>query len=159
MGLFDKLLKKELPVYVDTDVVAVGTGELVKPEKLSDPIFKEEMMGQTVGFELTDGTVVAPCNGTLEVVFPTGHAFAIRTKDGKGLLVHIGVDTVNMNGDGFKVLKKQGDEVKVGETVVKVDLNKVKNAGYDSTIMLVVTEGDKINYTSFGPVTKGQKIN
>lgn len=155
MGLFDKLFGGNN----DNDIVAVANGEMIEPAKIKDDMFAQEMMGQTVGFELTDGEIVSPANGTLEVVFPTGHAFALRTKDGRGLLVHIGIDTVKMNGEGFTILKKQGDTVKAGETVIKADLNAIKAAGFESTTMLVTTEGDKINYVDFGPVEKGKKIN
>lgn len=156
MGLFDKLFGG----VSDKDIVAVGSGTLVEPAKIKDDMFAQEMMGQTVGFELTGDVVdvVSPANGTLEVVFPTGHAFALRTADNRGLLVHIGIDTVKMEGKGFTILKKQGDKVKAGEPVVKVDLNAIKAAGYESTTMLVVTEGEKIAYNGFGPVEVGKKI-
>lgn len=113
---------------------------MISPKEINDPMFAEEMMGQTIGFILSDGEVVAPATGRLEVLFPTGHAFALRMNDGTRLLIHIGIDTVNLKGKGFKVLKKQGDRVKAGEIVVKVDLDTVKQAGYDAITMLIVTE-------------------
>jgi len=106
--------------------------------------------------------IVAPANGDLEMVFETGHAFAVRMKDGTGLLVHIGVDTVNMKGQGFTVLKKQGDAVKAGEPIVKVDLKAVEAAGYSTQTMIVVTEpadeSKPVSYIAFGPVRAGQVI-
>lgn len=161
MGLFDFLKKEQVAAHSDEEVVAVCEGEFIEPAKISDPVFAEGMMGQTVAIEPTEGTVVSPVNGTIEVAFPTGHAFGVRAKNGTGYLVHIGVDTVAMNGDGFKMLKKQGDEVKAGETVVKVDLAKVKAANHPATTMIIVTEpvdGKEYNYIPFGPVTKGQVI-
>lgn len=163
MGLLNNLFKpKESKVFSDSDIVAIGNGEMIEAKKISDVMFAQEMMGKTIGFILSDGEVVSPSNGTLEVLFPTGHAFALRMNDGTGLLVHIGIDTVNLKGKGFKVLKKQGDKVKAGETIVKVDLNEVKNAGYDSTTMLIVTEkaneDDKFEFIDFGNVQKGQVI-
>ena len=162
MGLFDNLFKKEeKPTAEDNRIVAVCTGEFISPEKISDPVFAESKMGKTVAIEPTEGKICAPCNGILEVVFPTGHAFALRSEDGTGILVHIGVDTVNMRGDGFKTLKKQGEAVKAGETVVEIDLNKVKAAGHPATTMIIISEpaGDReYNYIEFGPVTKGQTI-
>ncbi|MBD9044150.1 MAG: PTS glucose transporter subunit IIA [Solobacterium sp.] len=135
---------------------------MISPKEINDPMFAEEMMGQTIGFILSDGEVVAPATGRLEVLFPTGHAFALRMNDGTRLLIHIGIDTVNLKGKGFKVLKKQGDRVKAGEVVVKVDLDTVKQAGYDTTTMLIVTEpiydGEKINFIGFGDVKKSQII-
>ena len=162
MGLLGNLFKKEeLPVVEDNKIVAVCTGEFIPPEKISDPVFAQNMMGKTVAIEPTDGKICAPCNGTLEVVFPTGHAFAIRSADGTGILIHIGVDTVNMKGDGFKTLKKQGDTVKAGETVVELNLSKIKDAGHPATTMIIISEpvdGKEYNYVEYGPVTKGQVI-
>ena len=162
MGLFN-IFKKDNNLNIkETDIVSLGNGKMISPKEINDPMFAEEMMGQTIGFILSDGEVVAPATGRLEVLFPTGHAFALRMNDGTGLLVHIGIDTVNLKGKGFKVLKKQGDKVKAGETVVKVDLDTVKQAGYDATTMLIVTEpihdGEKINFIDFGNVKKSQII-
>lgn len=161
MGLFDFLKKEELPTYADSDVVAVCEGEFIEAAKISDPVFAESMMGKTVAIEPTNGTIVSPVNGTLEAVFPTGHAFGVRANDGTGYLIHIGIDTVSMKGNGFKVLKKQGDVVKAGETVVKMDMAAVDGAGHPKTTMIIVTEpveGKEYNYIDFGPVTKGQII-
>lgn len=162
MGLFDKLFKKEeLEVFGDNEVVAVCNGEFIPAEKISDPVFAESMMGKTVAIEPTDGIITSPVNGTLEAVFPTGHAFGVRGNDGTGYLVHIGIDTVSMKGNGFKVLKKQGDVVKAGETVVKMDLSKVEAADHPKTTMIIVTEpldGKEYNYIDFGTVTRNQVI-
>lgn len=162
MGLFNIFKKDNNPNVKETDIVSLENGKMISPKEINDPMFAEEMMGQTIGFILSDGEVVAPATGKLEVLFPTGHAFALRMNDGTGLLVHIGIDTVNLKGKGFKVLKKQGDRVRAGEAVVKVDLDTVKQAGYDATTMLIVTEpiheGEKINFIDFGDVKKSQII-
>ncbi len=151
------------PAAADDEIVAVANGELLPAEKLVDKMFAEESMGQTVGIEPKDGRIVSPANGTLEMVFDTGHAFSIRMKDGTGLLIHIGVDTVNLNGKGFKVLKKQGDTVKAGEAIVEVDLNVIKDAGLSAQTMIVISEpaveGQLAKFIEFGPVKAGQRIN
>ena len=134
---------------------------MISLKEINDPMFAEEMMGQTIGFILSVGEVVVPATGRLEVLFPTGHAFALRMNDGTGLLVHIGIDTVNLKGKGFKVLKSKEIKLRL-ETVVKVDLDTVKQAGYDATTMLIVTEpihdGEKIDFIDFGNVKKSQII-
>ena len=127
-------------------------------------MFSGQDMGQTVAIEPYDGTIAAPVNGEIEMFFETGHAFGMRMANGTGLLIHIGVDTVNLKGAGFTPLKKKGDKVKAGEPVVKVDLDLLKKAGYSSQTMLVITEPldeDKpIKFVEFGlSVTRGQKIN
>ncbi|MCH3961664.1 MAG: PTS glucose transporter subunit IIA [Solobacterium sp.] len=155
--------KKELPVRNNTDIVAPVTGKLIPASELSDQMFREEMMGQTIGIMPTDGTVCSPANGILEVLYPTGHAFAVRRSDQEGILVHIGIDTVNLKGRGFRMLKKQGDPVKAGEPIVIADLNTVKEAGLDSCVMLVITEpaeeGKKETYIPSGSVAHGEVIN
>lgn len=156
MGLFDKLLNKN-----SNPMVAPCNGEMIEANKIADPAFAEEMMGQTIGFVPADGNICAPCDGVVEVLFPTLHAFGLRTESGMGILVHIGIDTVSLNGDGFEAKIKQGDSVKAGDLVVVMDCDKVKAANLDTTTMLIVTEpvGDKkVNYVGFGKVEKGQKI-
>ena len=145
MGLFDKLFGKkepqvQLPAVANDVIVSLGKGELVDVTTVSDPMFAEQMMGKTIAFKLTDGTVCSPANGKVEVAFPTGHAFAIRMEDGTGLLVHIGVDTVSLDGKGFNMLVKVGDTVKAGQPCVKVDWSIVEKAELDTSTMLIITE-------------------
>lgn len=161
--LGEKKAKSPAASAADDDIVAVATGEFLPAEKLADPMFADQSMGQTVGIDPTNGKIVSPANGTLEMVFETGHAFSVRMKDGTGILIHIGVDTVNLNGKGFKVLKKQGDAVKAGEAVVEADLKVIKDAGLSAQTMIVISEpaveGQTVKFIDFGPVKAGQKIN
>lgn len=145
----------------DSEIVAVAAGELIQPSKIKDEAFASEEMGQTVAIEPTNGLIVSPANGTLEMVFETKHAFAVRMKDGTGLLVHIGVDTVNMKGQGFRVLKQQGEPVKAGEPVIDADLTAIQKAGYSAQTMIIVTEpvnDTPLAFTNFGQVSCGQTI-
>ena len=130
----------DLPEVSDDTIVAPVTGDLIAAADIDDPAFASGAMGQTVAVVPADGTVCSPANGTLEMVFDTGHAFGLRMADGTGLLVHIGIDTVGMTGDGFKILKHQGDVVRAGEPVVEVDLAKMRAAGCSTQTMLIVTE-------------------
>lgn len=148
----------------DDALVAVADGVFIGPEQIVDEMFKTEAMGQTVAVDPTSNIICAPANGEIEMLFETGHAFGMRMKNGTGLLVHIGVDTVALNGQGFTVLKKQGDTVTAGEPVVKVDLDAVKKAGYSTQTMLVITEpldgAAPVSFIDFGTkVTRGQKLN
>ena len=169
MGLFDKLLKKEETVALpelenvsDEDIVALADGEIIDVKTVSDAMFAEEMMGKTVAFKYAQDKVVlcSPCNGTLGVLFPTGHAYGVVMNDGTELLVHCGVDTVNTKGDGFKLLgKKQGDTVKAGDPIVEVDIKKLSKT-YDMSTMLIVTDANGKDYEFIDPqpVTRGQKV-
>lgn len=146
MGLFDKLFKKEEEVLPelnvdDSAIVAIADGELIDVKSVPDPVFAEEMMGKSTAFKYNKDkvTLCSPANGTLGVLFPTGHAFGIVTNEGVEILIHCGVDTVNANGDGFKLLKKkQGDTVKAGDPIVEVDIKKL-SANYDMSTMLIIT--------------------
>lgn len=156
------MFKQKKQNYSDRDIVAPGTGRLFPVTQVSDEVFSKELMGQTIAFALDDPYVVAPANGTLEVLFPTGHAFAVRMKDGTGILVHIGVDTVNLNGKEFQVLVKQGTAICAGERIVKVDWDMIRKSGYDASTMLVVTENpgtEKLHFIAEGIVNAGEIIN
>ena len=154
---------KEIPALPDDAIAAVADGIFVGPEDMKDEMFSQQSMGQTIAINPTNGLIGSPVNGTLEMIFETAHAFGVRRSDGMGLLVHIGVDTVNMKGKGFTVLKKQGDKVKAGEPVVRVDLEAVKAAGYNPQTMVVVTEpvneGELVSFIEFGKeVKRGDKL-
>jgi len=164
IGLFDAFKKKEEVLEpADTDIVALVDGQLIDVTTVSDPMFAEKMMGESIAFTYDDDkdTICSPANGTLGVVFPTGHTFGVTMKDGTELLVHIGIDTVNSKGDGFKVLeKKQGDVIRAGEPVVEVDLKKLSKK-YEMPVMLIVTNTDEHPVAFIEPCTvaRGQKVN
>ena len=147
-----------LPAVADDVIVAAVNGNFIGPKDIKDEMFSQETMGQTVAIEPSDGIVASPANGKIEMIFETGHAFGIRMNDGTALLIHIGVDTVNLKGKGFTVLKKQGDSVKAGEPVVKVDLDAVRKAGYSPQTMIVITEqareGELVSFIDFGKSVK-----
>lgn len=150
-----------IPNVPDNVIVALANGKFIGPDEMKDAMFSQQTMGQTVAIEPSDGVICAPVNGTIEMIFPTAHAFGMRMSDGTGLLIHIGVDTVNLKGQGFTLLKKEGDDVKAGEPVVRVDLDVLKNAGYSPQTMIVITEpveeGKLIEFLEFGKeVTRGE---
>ncbi len=168
MGLFDKFLKKEeeinLPALevADDEIVALADGELIDISTVPDPVFAEQMMGKTCAFRYGEGKVVlcAPANGTLGVLFPTGHAYGVVMNNGVELLVHCGVDTVNAKGEGFRLLKKkQGDAVKAGDPIVEVDVTKLSKT-YDMSTMLIITNDNGLNleFVDPQPVVRGQKV-
>lgn len=166
MGIFDKFKKKEdIPDTEAKDIVAPVKGKMIPAAEISDPVFSQEVMGQTVGFiPLEEDFVVGcPVNGTVEAVFSTNHAFGIRDNAGNVYLTHIGIDTVSLNGEGFKPFIKVGDKVKAGQKAIKVDTKKLKSKGFDLTTMLIVSEKEAedfvVNYIPYGNVEKNQKIN
>ena len=105
MGFFTNHKKKS---DKDLDIVTLASGTMICPDQIKDAVFSQQMMGQTIGFILDSGEIVSPVTGKVEVMFPTGHAFMIRMKDGTGILVHVGINTVELNGKGFKVYGCEG---------------------------------------------------
>lgn len=162
MGLFSRF-KKEERIYDDKDIVAIADATIVPVDEIKDPVFAKEMLGQTIAFELQGHTIVAPCNGVLEVMYPTGHAFGIRRDDGMAILVHVGINTVKLKGKGFKLYAKQGEKVKAGQKLLDVKTDWIRESGYDLTTMLIITEqvneGEKVQFSCQNSVEKGQIIN
>lgn len=168
MGLFDFLKpKNEDPIntiHVGNDaIIAPADGELIDITTVSDPVFAQKMMGDGVAFKFPNEkvTICAPANGTLSVLFPTGHAFGVTMADGVEVLIHIGIETVNAKGDGFKLHnKKQGDAVKAGDAIVTADFAKLSQT-YDCSTMLIVTDPKEktIAFREPGMVKLGDKIN
>lgn len=118
-------------------------GEIVDIKSVPDVTFSEEMLGVGAAILPVDGKVYAPSDGEVSALFPTYHAVGITTEDGTELLVHVGIDTVKLKGEGFKAFVKVGDNVKKGDLLIEADLKKIEEAGYDlSTPVVVCNTGD-----------------
>ena len=115
------------------------TGKVVPLTEVKDEAFSGELLGKGVAIDPTEGTVVAPCDGTVTVLFPTKHAIGIVTEHGAKLLIHLGLDTVKLEGEYFTAHIAQGDKVKKGQLMVTVDLEAVKAAGYSMVTPIIVT--------------------
>lgn len=145
-----------------TRTVTLGApvaGTAVAMTEVQDKVFASEAMGKGLGILPSDGKVVAPASGTVVVAMKSGHAFGIKTDEGVEVLVHIGIDTVQLKGQGFSPKVAKGDRVERGQLLAEVDLAAVKNAGYDTTTVLIVTntgQFEAVEATASGPVTAGQ---
>ncbi|MBS7007972.1 glucose PTS transporter subunit IIA [Anaerostipes sp.] len=152
----------ETAEVTDDVIVAPADGEMIDIATVSDPMFAEKTMGESTAFQFAGDKVVlcSPANGTLSALFPVGHAYGITMKNGVELMVHCGVNTVESNGEGFRILnKKKGDLVKAGDPIVEVDLKKLSGK-YDMTTMLVVTNdnGKELKFVEPGVVKKGHSV-
>lgn len=139
--MFGLFKKKEKEVEEIFKIVSPVDGELIPLTEVPDQVFSEKMMGDGFAVVPNSDTIVAPVSGTAESVFPTGHAVGIRTKEGIECLVHIGLDTVNLKGEGFQQMIKQGDKVKVGQPMVKIDREALEQKGYDLSTMVLFPSG------------------
>ena len=152
-GLFDKN---------KGSILAPVSGEMIDLSTVSDKTFASKVLGDGVAFTATGSkvTVYAPCSGKLETLFPTGHAFGLQTAEGVEVLVHIGVNTVEADGAGFRLLsKKQGDKVKAGDPIVEFDQDTLSKT-YDMPIMVVVLNdnGKAITFQPYGAVEANTAI-
>ena len=129
-----------------------ATGKLVKLSEINDKAFSSGALGSGVGIIADNNLVVAPVDGEVICVFPTKHAFGLKTESGVELLIHIGIDTVELEGKHFTTMVNQGDKVKIGQPLVQVDFDKVKEEGFDPTIIMVVTNTQ--DYLDVIPVSK-----
>ena len=109
-------------------LLAPFSGKTVELASVPDPVFAEKLTGDGLAIELSSDTVLAPCDGVISLFFDTKHAFAITTDDGIQILVHVGLDSIILNGEGLTALKKSGDRVKAGTPIIKVlKSNEIKN--------------------------------
>ena len=144
--------KTEAPAAATTTVVkAPVAGHVISLDETGDPVFASRALGEGVGIQPADSEVVAPVSGVLQTVAETGHAFGIKTDDGVEVLVHVGIDTVKMNGKGFDVKVKANEHVNAGDTLVVVDFDKVKEAGYSTTTLMTVL--NTVAFASVAPKT------
>lgn len=132
---------------VDNENIAAPVDGQVKDlGDVNDQVFSTKLMGDGAAIVPSDGTVYSPVDGQVTVAYETKHAYGLKSKDGAEVLIHIGIDTVNLKGEGFESFVKQGQTVKAGDKLGTVDLAKVKAEGYDTTVMVVVTNTN--NYAS-----------
>ena len=128
-------------------------GDVVALADVNDPVFSSGAMGQGIAVKPSQGVVYAPADAEVSIAFPTGHAFGLKTTNGAEVLIHVGIDTVTMNGDGFEAKVAQGDKVKAGDVLGTFDSNKIAAAGLDDTTMVIVT--NTADYASVAPVATG----
>lgn len=134
MSLLSKVFHKKT-----LEMGAPVKGKIVPIAEVKDPIFAQEMIGRGVAIIPEEGKYYAPCDGHLSVLFPSGHAYALKNRDGVDIIIHIGIDTVKLNGKNFTIHAKQGQEVKKGDLIIEVDIEAVKAAGFDMITPMVIS--------------------
>ncbi|CEK30310.1 PTS system glucose-specific transporter subunit IIA [[Clostridium] sordellii] len=157
MGLFD-IFKKSKQEESAKGIVSPTNGELLDISKVPDEVFSTKMMGDGFAIKSTDGVIVSPVDGKIGVVFETKHAIIIESKEGKEILLHLGIDTVNLKGEGFEVFVNVGDEVKAGDKLVKMDLPFIEANAKSSISPVIFTnlESNESIKVTEGPVNVGE---
>lgn len=130
----------------ESRIYAPVSGKVIRREDIPDETFASGIMGEGVGIEPEEETVVAPFDGEITSVVDTGHAVGLTSSDGVELLIHVGVDTVKMKGEGFQVFVTEGQKVKTGEKLLKFDRDKIRKAGYSDTTAVLVTNSDDYSF-------------
>ena len=149
------------PVLTDETILSPIVGSIVDLKDVNDPVFSSNAMGQGIAVKPSEGVVYAPADAEVTIAFATGHAYGLKTTKGAEILIHVGIDTVSMNGDGFDQKVAQGDKVKAGDVLGTFDATKIAAAGLDDTTMVIVTNtADYVSVTPVaeGAVTKGEAV-
>ena len=158
----EELIIEEKEIKEVSDIfVAPLSGEMKLISETPDESFSQKMMGDGVVIFPTDNTVVSPCDGVVKMIFPTKHAIGIESKEGVEILIHVGIDTVLLNGEGFETLVKEMEEVKKGQSLLRFDLDYVKkNAKSDATVVVFTNlqNDSKLSLMTLGDVKANQEI-
>ncbi|MEQ8155023.1 MAG: PTS glucose transporter subunit IIA [Clostridiaceae bacterium] len=139
-GFFNKEIKLIAPV----------SGKTIDLSQVPDEVFAQKMAGDGVAIDTSDDLIVAPADGELTLIFKTNHAFAMTLSDGTEILVHIGLDTVSLEGAGFTSLVKQGSKVKAGTPIIKIDREFIKSKGISLITPVLITNPDTLK--SLNPI-------
>ena len=154
----EKLVEEETTGNVpaalqDETIISPVVGQAVALADVNDPVFASGAMGQGIAIKPTEGVVYAPADAEVTIAFATGHAYGLKTANGAEILIHVGIDTVSMNGEGFDQKVSQGSTVKAGDVLGTFDSAKIAAAGLDDTTMVIVT--NTADYASVMPVATG----
>lgn len=159
--MFKNLFGKKEEVDKTLEIKSPMNGSYVPLEEIPDPVFAEKMMGEGFGIEPTDGEVAAPVAGVIMQVFPTNHAVGIKTDNGVEVLIHIGLETVAMEGRGFEGFVSEGDRVEVGDKLVVFDVDLVKEEANSTISPVIITNSDELasfNIESVTEAVKGETV-
>ena len=145
MGLFKRKEKeetvKELKAYV--------SGQVIPITEVNDPVFSSKALGDGIAIRPSTHTITAPCNGEISMIADTRHAFGMTLNNGAELLIHVGIDTVSLNGEGFRVLTGQGKKVKQGEPLLEFDQALIESKGLAADCILIITNMDEFANLKF----------
>ena len=161
-NIFEKIhvTEKKMAETQKNEIAAYADGVLIPIEEVDDDTFAQKVLGDGIAIIPENGNIYAPFDAEVVMVMDTGHAIGLMDKNNNEFLIHIGINTVNLNGKYFDVQAAVGDQVKMGDILVTEDIEKIKAEGYDMSVMLIATDanGRKIEKESPGKIKKGEKI-
>lgn len=154
----EKLIDGETTAEGEFDFVAPMTGRVLDLDDVSDKVFSDRLMGDGFAIELTESEVVSPVDGVVEMTYPSKHAFGIKASSGEEILIHLGMDTVELNGEGFESFVETNDRVKKGQLLCKIDLDYVKDQGKSLVSPVIFTSGEKIKLLGKDTIKQNEKV-
>lgn len=149
MKLFQNLFTKDSSIKISAPV----SGKLVSIKEVNDPTFSEEILGKGVAIIPSGDQICAPADGTVSTVFPTGHAAAVTTAEGVEILIHVGLDTVKLDGKHFTIHASEGQKVSKGDLLLEADIEQIRAEGYDVITPVVICNSDE--FSGFHPSGPG----
>jgi glucose-specific phosphotransferase system IIA component len=158
--MFINRLKAKILQETNNEIVALADGKLISLDKVKDEVFSKRIMGDGIAIELTGNMIVAPASGTIKMLFPTMHAFGLVLDNGIEILVHVGLDTVELKGKGFKRFVNVNAKVRKGDPIIQIDKEFIEREGYDTTALMIFTSCNDYQITHFqeGMVKKGKSV-
>ncbi|WP_207696057.1 PTS system, sugar-specific IIA component [Enterococcus sp. DIV0212c] len=154
-------LKKKEPAQLNETLYAVATGQLIPISEVNDPVFSQKMMGDGFAIIPESGDIYSPIEGEVLSVFQTKHAVGMKMANGLEVLLHMGIDTVELNGEPFDIKVSEGTKVAHGTLIAKVDLNAITSSGRAIDMVVVITNMDAVKsyeLTKVGQVNAGDEI-
>ncbi|MDN6195925.1 MAG: PTS glucose transporter subunit IIA [Atopostipes suicloacalis] len=161
MGLFDFLKSDKAEKTTNVQLHNPVDGRVMPISEVADPVFSEKMMGDGFGVAPKKGEIYSPVNGKVATVFPTKHAIGVKLANDIDVLIHIGIDTVELEGKPFEVLVEEGQEVSTDTLLVKVDLDALEEAGKEDTVIIAFTNMDIVedySLSNTGELNQGDLI-
>lgn len=157
-GNQENVMDGETAAEGEFDFVAPMTGRILDLDDVSDKVFSDRLMGDGFAIELTESEVVSPVDGVVEMTYPSKHAFGIKANSGEEILIHLGMDTVELNGEGFESFVETNDRVKKGQLLCKIDLEYVKDHGKSLVSPVIFTSGEKIKLLGKDTIKQNEKV-
>ncbi|AAP95214.1 PTS glucose transporter subunit IIA [[Haemophilus] ducreyi] len=160
MGFFDKLFGSKQTSANEVNIYAPISGEIVNIEDVPDVVFSEKIVGDGIAIRPNGDTIVAPVNGTIGKIFETNHAFSIESEEGIDLFVHFGIDTAELKSEGFTRIAQEGQTVKVGDVIIKFDLELLENKAKSVLTPVLISNMDDISnlVKKVGNVVAGESV-
>ncbi|MGJ9385531.1 PTS sugar transporter subunit IIA [Salipaludibacillus sp. CF4.18] len=154
--MFSLFKNKNKVAAVDEFIMPIE-GEIIDITKVEDPVFSEKMMGDGFAIIPAAGSVVSPVDGEIINVFPTKHAIGIKSVKEYEILIHVGIDTVQLKGEGFTALVKDGEKIKKGQELLQFDLEFIKKSATSSVVPVVFTDSTKVTVKKFGKTAQRER--